>query len=507
MASTIPGTKFAQGVPPATTGQVTWQAPRQGDGGIPAGLDKMGKELFSYALNVERKKMVAEVSRNKRMIDEKGWLARESVIGDDEADGKLWERYNAEVNEIIGSSEYVDVNETMGQYANSVLPYWKHGIDMQSKSIQSANADTQIEYEAQRFLELGDIKNFNDTINKAIKLSPHKRAFYENLKAEAPTQSILAMAERKMLEGDGKGAQADLVKFKDEDATTKQLDQKNVLEYNIKKLNEGKENGIELQAYQFAIDGDWQGGLDLLSAKKQELGGDWYIDTMNKYRNAFSILNKTGVNVYKTTQSPVKFGEIRDKVIAGTSSEAEIRANVGAGGYSTADEAYLLRLFNGDESKAKALEDSAAGKNLTAQIDAIIDKGTDADPEEVALNQYATQKGLALLQDAIANNPNMSDREKKEESLRIGRNLQREYQEGVLEAGLEKLFQEPFKPAKAQPEGTPAGTIKGKNWGVYNKEGNVVLTEHGVKLILDKFKGNVKKGMAFAKKRNYIIPE
>ena len=217
----IPGTKFAQGAPSANTGQTTWQAPRQGDGGIPEAVSKIGKELFNYGLNVERKKMVAEVSRNKRMIDEKGWLANESLVGDDEADGKVREQFHAEVNDIIGSSKYVDVNNTMGQYANDVLPNWDHAIRVKSLGIQSQNAELQSEYEADRNLSIGNLPGAVDIYDKSIKLNPGKRAYYEEKKKIAPAQSVLLMANRQVEAGNYDTTELD--KLEDDKLTNRQV--------------------------------------------------------------------------------------------------------------------------------------------------------------------------------------------------------------------------------------------------------------------------------------------
>ncbi len=216
---------------------------------------------------------------------------------------------------------------------------------------------------------------------------------------------------------------------------------KKIREYEDKTQREKREAEVELKARGFAIatperPADWQAGVDIINASLPELGADWHSQAINKHQNAFRIMNATGKNVYKETQSPTKFGEIRDSVLAGTATEKEIRDNVGPDGYSTTDEAYLIKLFNGDESKAKALEDSAAGKNLTALIDDILFR----DDNYLELSQYTNQRGLGFLGDYIKRNPEATGREKKEEALRISRNLEREYESGSLEQELERVF-------------------------------------------------------------------
>ena len=103
----------------------------------------------------------------------------------------------------------------------------------------------------------------------------------------------------------------------------------------------------------------------------------------------------------------------------------------------------------------------------------------------------------------IKDNPTLDRTKATEKAVEIMRQMESE----ASNKRAKDFFKTPPPKAQAQPEGTPAGTIKGKNWGVYGKEGSIVLTEHGVQLILDKFNGDVKKGMEFAKQRNYIIPD
>jgi len=222
---------------------------------------------------------------------------------------------------------------------------------------------------------------------------------------------------------------------------------KNINNTEIKIAREKKEAEVELEARQFIIKGDFIGAKNIINANLDTLGSDWHTDALNKLKNANTILNDTGVNAYTTTVNPIKFGEIRDKILDGTiKGEKEIRDNVGPDGYSIAQEKYLLDLYNGSESSAKAFEDSAAAQNLKALIKYNIAEEKD----EPDIYQFATQRGLGLLQDAIT--PEMTDREKKEAALRIGRQLEREYEDGMLEEALEKVIKGPLY-SKLKPSG------------------------------------------------------
>ena len=133
------------------------------------------------------------------------------------------ETLEAEFNQIKSSSEYVDVNETMGLYVNDVLPNWQHAVKMQSKGIQSHNANIQIEYEAQRKLGLGDVDGARDDLEKLAQLDPSQRARVDILKAEAPVNSVLAIAENLMESGNYEGVVSELGKLAGKDLTPEQF--------------------------------------------------------------------------------------------------------------------------------------------------------------------------------------------------------------------------------------------------------------------------------------------
>lgn len=171
-------------------------------------------------------------------------------------------------------------------------------------------------------------------------------------------------------------------------------------------------------------------------------------------------MTKGGNNAYRITENWGLYTEHRERAAKRRITEQEIVDSVGPGGYSWPEAERLIRVISGEDSSAKAFEDSGAAKNLIAQIKAMIPTtGALVDRVEVALNQFATQKGLELLEDAIQNNPDWTDRQKKEEALRIGRQLEREYDDGTLEAGLEEIFDRIPKPkTKAEYDALPTGT-------------------------------------------------
>ena len=246
-------------------------------------------------------------------------------------------------------------------------------------------------------------------------------------------------------------------------------ERKKFIETEAKKANEAGEHEIEMKARNFAIEGNWGAGIEEINSGLPIYGVDWHTDALNKYRNAYSIQNQTGVNVYKTTHNPIAFGEMRDRVLAGTATVKDIRADVGPDGYSTTDEAYLIKLLEGDESEAKALEDSAAGKTLIELIEGvpITEEKYDAEgnllsPVTKNIKTFAEKMGLRWLQDFINNNPGMTTRQKDEEAIRIFNRVNRLIQAGEIEIKAESL------PGAKRPE---AGSFPGGKGGTFRGRG------------------------------------
>jgi len=157
----------------------------------------------------------------------------------------------------------------------------------------------------------------------------------------------------------------------------------------------------------------------------------------NLFTQSRGTMARGGSNAYTTTENWILYGELRVRAANKAITKQEIFDNVGPGGISWPKAEGLIKIIDGKDSSAKAFEDSGAAENLTAQIDAFLPTGRDEDRIDVALNQFATQRGLGLLEDAIENNPDWTDREKKEEALRIGQRLEREENDGTLELGME----------------------------------------------------------------------
>jgi len=152
--------------------------------------------------------------------------------------------------------------------------------------------------------------------------------------------------------------------------------------------------------------------LDLSPQQKTEL--------VDEYNDAVKIWSQTGENLYGSRPTS-KFAEIRQKVLdKQIRSELEIQEWTGkVDGYGLPQESYLLRLYNGDESSAKAFEDSDSAKLLKELFD---DWGrTIYSPVAATILR---EKGYRLLQDAIDSSVKpMTDREKKEKSIRIFNSL------------------------------------------------------------------------------------
>jgi len=166
------------------------------------------------------------------------------------------------------------------------------------------------------------------------------------------------------------------------------------------------------------------------------------ITAMNKYTAARQTMARGGGNPYIKTDNWELYSQFRERAANGTITQQEIMDNVGPGGFSWPEAERLISVLNGKSSSSEAFEDTAAAKNLTSQVKAMLPvTGTLVDREDVALNQFATQKGLGLLEDAIQNNSKWTDREKKEEALRIGRRIEQEYDSGVLELELERVVE------------------------------------------------------------------
>ena len=174
----------------------------------------------------------------------------------------------------------------------------------------------------------------------------------------------------------------DIAKLKSQYKTRKAIN-----EADAKKTIELREVEVETKAREFAVKGDFGSGIDSINGALGELGPDWHSAALTKYQNAFRIMNTKGENAFTTTQSWSKFQEVRDGILNKTvNSEKEIRSYTGLkDGYSIPREKYLLDLYRGEGSSAKAFEDSAAAKNLKALTKDIADP---SESDEVEMSQF-----------------------------------------------------------------------------------------------------------------------
>lgn len=174
-------------------------------------------------------------------------------------------------------------------------------------------------------------------------------------------------------------------------------------------------------------------------AQSDGLTPEQKINAMNLFTQSRQTMARGGGNAYTTTENWGLYSDHRERAAKRTITEQEIMDSVGPGGYSWPQAEKLIGIINGKDSSSKAFEDSVAAKNLIAIIGLRIADPKDED--EIELSQFATQRGLGLLEDAFQNKPDWSDREKKEEALRIGRQLEREYDDGTLELELERALE------------------------------------------------------------------
>jgi hypothetical protein len=163
------------------------------------------------------------------------------------------------------------------------------------------------------------------------------------------------------------------------------------------------------------------------------------IEAMKLFNQSRQTMAKGGANAYVTTENWILYSDHRERASKGNITEQEIMDNVGPGGYSWTQAERLIRVVNGEDSSAKAFEESAAAKDLKAIIDNELDVKTD-----VELNRYAVNKYSGILEGAIQDNPDWTKTEKKMEALRIGRQFGQDYDDGTLEASLEAALKRPI---------------------------------------------------------------
>lgn len=167
------------------------------------------------------------------------------------------------------------------------------------------------------------------------------------------------------------------------------------------------------------------------------------ITAMNLYTQSREAMANGRPNAYTTTENELLYTEDRRRASNRTITEQEIIDHVGSGGYSWPRAEKLVTIIHRKSSSSKAFKESESAKNLIQQIKVMIPvTGEYIEREEVALNQFTTERGLALLEDANENNPDWTDSERNEETLRIGHQLERDFESGLLEDELEKVIKQ-----------------------------------------------------------------
>jgi len=313
MENVIPGTKFAEGAPPAATGQTLWRPPSPGGGReIAAGIGKIGGALAAYALNTIKQEQVMEVSEKQRKIDELGWAAHNSVVGDEEADRKLWEKFQTDANLIASSSEWEDVNNLLTKHINSVSPNWEQGIYSASLTKRREIAKDTFNLEWSSSLENDQFDKAYELLDRALSLGVITQPEYDNLKKNAPADSRLLKAERLIELNENDAALAELGELKD--LTTEQLKRKNI-------LSRTAENARDQISYELHNDilNKMAAGMslkDMGEAIKQTAGLDGVQKTnmMKIAIGADKVWQQKSENAFNTTQDYEKLVDTWYKV-------------------------------------------------------------------------------------------------------------------------------------------------------------------------------------------------
>lgn len=232
--ATIPGTKFTEREPPVT-GQSLLPALSTGmEHKVVGGVEKLGRSIESYALNTKKQEMLLEYSERERQIDEAGWAARNAVTGDEEADRKLWEKFQQDAQVIASSSKYVDVNNDLSQYINKVSPNWERGLYVESLRKQRNNHKDAFFVEWETGLENGNIRY--DLLDKSLALGIITQEKHDYLSRTAVADSHLKIAERLLSLGNYDASIAELEKIDPESMTNLQLRERNQILAEKKRL-------------------------------------------------------------------------------------------------------------------------------------------------------------------------------------------------------------------------------------------------------------------------------
>lgn len=418
----LPGTQFATAQPSGRTGQTLWNPPREGGGEqIAEGISKLGTVTLNYALSVQKQEMAAEYYEKRRLIDEAGWAAHNSVTGDEEADEVVWKRFQSDAQVISASSKYKDVNDELTQHVNQVSPNWQQSMRTAGLKIRHNNAKDQFRLNYEKSLEIGDMATATEMIEKQFSLKLISQAERNHYIATAPAQAHLLRANRLMVQGSYNLALDELAATDKIDLTTEQLKDKRTLttyaknqateltNQQIQEVHELAAKNATPDVVKAKIDGS-----TILTPRQQT-------EAWEEYNHALSVRAKTGQNPYDTTQNWTLFEEDKRLALDKKIDALTIYSHEGATGYSN-KEGNILRNIISSGGSEKDFEDSSAAKFLKELIDDFGRRYTLY--QEVPVMR---EKGYGLLQEAIASAKTpLTDREKKELALRIFNNLQAE---------------------------------------------------------------------------------
>jgi len=270
----------------------------------------MGAAVLGYAINVRKQEMSVDYYEKKRQIDEAGWEAHNAVTGDEEADNKIWEKFEADAQAITQSSKYKDVNILLQKHLNQVAPNWQQGIYTRSLTIRKENARDQLKLEWTKSLENGDTKTANDLIDNALKLGAISQTEHDNFMKIAPAQAHLLRAERALSLGNNEAVLSELDQTKDMKLTTEQLKQKESLRLTAEKKMDDLDRELTNEVIGYAIKGvNPQDFLTTISENPNYSPGQ--INKMAEiYLKTYKTWQQTGQNPFTVTRDYNAF--IRD---------------------------------------------------------------------------------------------------------------------------------------------------------------------------------------------------
>jgi len=319
----IPGTRYAEGTLPGSTGQVPMPAPQQDNRqAITSVLSQAGRALMNYAQDVQNKKMVAETSQKKREIDEAGWAANEAISGNDEADKKVREKFQQTIQRIASSSEYKDVNSLLQQHINSSVPNWEHAFRVKSLSIQEQEAIDQLKLNRLNLLSYGDIDGANKIADNALRLKAITQAEYDDMIKNAPIESHLQIANRLLDDANNSEGKKDyqavldeLDKTKDMSLDPKQRQNREALKLTAERAK-GDVNKATINKYLDEVIKGNKSINDILDEVKAEenLDATQKTEIANTILKTEKVWRDEGTNYLNETRDPDKLAETYDKI-------------------------------------------------------------------------------------------------------------------------------------------------------------------------------------------------